>query len=176
MNFNEFEELRKEFIVLEENREKVIQLSRKIIKESKVIIYEIQRGNQVSLERIKDLVDKLGKDFKVGLANVALQEYVEALAFYYYVQEKRLVKRSEVNVNLDNYLLGLCDFVGELVRKAVKDAIDGNKDSVLEITKFVEEIYGEFIKFDFRNGELRKKSDSLRWNLQKLENLALGLK
>jgi len=69
----------------------------------------------------------------------------------------------------------LCDLAGELVRKAVKDSIKKNFDSVLEIRDFVEELYGEFLKFNLRNGELRKKSDSIRWNLNKLEELALDV-
>ena len=80
-----------------------------------------------------------------------------------------------MKVNSEEYLLGLCDLAGELVRKAVKDSIKKNFDSVLEIRDFVEELYGEFLKFNLRNGELRKKSDSIRWNLNKLEELALDV-
>jgi predicted translin family RNA/ssDNA-binding protein len=80
-----------------------------------------------------------------------------------------------LGVETEAYLLGLCDLTGELVRKAVKDVIDGKYDSAEEITKLVEEIYGEFLKFDLRNGNLRQKSDSIKWNLQKLEQLLLDI-
>ena len=33
------------------------------------------------------------------------------------------------------------------------------------------EIYGEFLKLHLRNGELRKKSDAIKWNLKKLEEV-----
>lgn len=33
----------------------------------------------------------------------------------------------------------------------------------------VEAISGELIQFDFRNGPLRKKYDSIKYNLRKLE-------
>ena len=49
------------------------------------------------------------------------------------------------------------------------------KLEALMIKEIVEEIYGEFLKFDLRNGELRKKSDAIKWNLNKLEDLTLSL-
>ena len=55
------------------------------------------------------------------------------------------------------------------------DAIKKDFNSVLKIRLLVEEIYGEFLKFDLRNGELRKKSDAIKWNLNKLEDLVLSL-
>ena len=64
---------------------------------------------------------------------------------------------------------------GELVRLAVNQSIRKNKIQALEIKDFVTDIYGEFLKLDFRNGELRKKSYSIKWNLRKLEDLALNL-
>ena len=70
---------------------------------------------------------------------------------------------------------GLADLTGELGRKAVHDAIKKDFNSVLKIRLLVEEIYGEFLKFDLRNGELRKKSDAIKWNLNKLEDLVLSL-
>lgn len=33
----------------------------------------------------------------------------------------------------------------------------------------VEAIFGELIQFDFRNGPLRKKFDSVKYNLRKIE-------
>ena len=66
--------------------------------------------------------------------------------------------------------MGLCDLAGELARKAVTVA---NKDPkiVKRIKDIIEEIFGEFLKLNLRNGELRKKSDSLKWNLNKVEEI-----
>ena len=47
------------------------------------------------------------------------------------------------------------------------DSIDENSAKNLGIKEFVSNIYTEFLKFDFRNSELRKKSDSIKWNLKK---------
>ena len=60
--------------------------------------------------------------------------------------------------------------------REIFDAIKKDFDSCLKIKDSVEEIHGEFLKFDLRNGELRKKSDSIKWNLNKLEDLVLSMK
>ena len=47
---------------------------------------------------------------------------------------------------------------------------------VEKIKDFVDDIYGEFLKFDLRNGNLRKKYDSVKWNLKKLEEVMYDIK
>ena len=65
---------------------------------------------------------------------------------------------------------------GELVRKAINDAIKGNMKSALFIKGFVEELYGELLQFDFRNSELRRKFDGIKYDLKRLEDIALSIK
>ena len=48
-------------------------------------------------------------------------------------------------------------------------------DSAKKIRDFVEELYGEMLKFNFRNGELRRKFDGIKYDLKKLEDLVLDL-
>ncbi|MDP3919074.1 MAG: hypothetical protein Q8Q35_04200 [Nanoarchaeota archaeon] len=175
MNMEEFKGIRESLEKEDSDREQEITLSRDLIRESKIVIYGLQRGENVSLDKIRELVSQFNVDSLTGISKTAMQEYVEALTFYYYIKENRLITMKELEVRVEDYLLGLCDLSGELVRKAVKDAIAKNYSSVLEITKFVEELYGEFLKFNLRNGELRKKSDMMRWNLQKLEQLSLDV-
>jgi predicted translin family RNA/ssDNA-binding protein len=44
------------------------------------------------------------------------------------------------------------------------------------IKELVSEIYGEMIKFDFRNGDLRKKFDGIKYDLKKIEDLVFEIK
>ena len=37
-------------------------------------------------------------------------------------------------------------------------------------------IYGELLKFDFRDNEIRRKVDAVKYELRKLEDLVLDLK
>jgi predicted translin family RNA/ssDNA-binding protein len=177
----DFLEIRKDLIKFEESREKVIVDARDIIKLSKQIIYSLNRDDIVSADKfVKEIKTKKEKlivnSCDTGIHGVALQEYVEALCYYHFFKFKKIPTRKELKVNSEEYLLGLCDLTGELVRKAVNDVINGKGNNAVEIYNLVEEIYGEFLQFDLRNGELRKKFDSIKWNLNKLQELVLSLK
>jgi len=39
----------------------------------------------------------------------------------------------------------------------------------------IENIFGELVQFDFRNSDLRRKYDSVKYNLKKVENLLCEL-
>lgn len=159
-------------------REELIQTSREVINLSKQIIYAAQRNDlknaASAIKKIKDNVKKLRK---INIATdtnvdaVAFQEYVEAIAFYEFVKNGIIPTRASLGISAEDYLSGLCDLTGELVRKAVYDVIHKKFDEAEKIKELVHEIYGEFLKLHLRNGELRKKSDSIKWNLKKLEEV-----
>ena len=130
------------------------------------------------LKEIKKKISGLdsSRNYDTGISSVAFQEYVEAITYYEFVCEKNISTHKHLGVDVESYLMGLCDLTGKLVRKAVDEAINKRFKEVERIRGFVDEIYGEFLKFDLRNGELRKKSDSIKWNLRKLEDLCLSIK
>ena len=172
----EFQKIGKDLKSFEEKREQVIKFSREIIQCSKQIIYALHRDDiqkaSLVMKTITLKLTKLPKEhYDAGIQNVAIQEYVEASCFYEFLKNKRIPTRSDLKVDTENYLMGLCDLTGELMRKAVKEVINKNVNNASKIKDLVEEIYGEFLKFDLRNSELRKKADAIKWNLQKLEDL-----
>lgn len=182
LNKKAFEQIKKELDGFESNREETIQNSREVIKLSKLIIYAAHRNDFDSASKlIKDIKAKIKlldktKNYDTGISSTAFQEYVEAITFFEFLKNNKIPSHSELDVNVEEYLGGLADLTGELGRKAVHDAIKKDFDSCLKIKDIVEEIHGEFLKFDLRNGELRKKSDSIKWNLNKLEDLVLSMK
>ena len=109
-----------------------------------------------------------------GSYKAAISEYVEAVLYLRFVETGELVAIE--GVSSVHYLLGLADLPGELVRRAVYLASKGEKDSVGLIREAVEMIYGKMLEFNFGNGELRKKSDGIKYSLNKLEDLMLELK
>ena len=175
---NEFAKIRQEMHSTDLKREEVIQLSREIISASKQIIYAAQRNDlkeaEASIKNIKEKVSKLKKINIIADTNIhsaAFQEYVEAMAFYDFVKNKKIPTKKSLGVSAEDYLSGLCDLTGELGRKAIYDVIHKKFDEAEIIKEFVHDIYGEFLKLNLRNGELRKKSDSIKWNLKKLEEV-----
>ena len=178
-----FNELRKDLEKKDKNREELIVKSRPIIKDSKQAIYAIHKGALREAEKLikaakkeLDSLKKKSEEQHVGAYGAALQEYVEAETYYGYVKSKKLVSNKELGVDSENYLLGICDLTGELGRRAVFSVVNEDFSEVKEIKKFVSQIYEEFLKFEFRNSELRKKSDSIKWNLKKIEEILYDLK
>lgn len=183
LNKKEFSNIRKEMEKTENLRENIIALSRDIIQISKKIIYSIHRNNLKEASKyVKDIkikktkLDKINKYVDANINKVAYQEYVEAMCYYGFVKDKKIPTKSSLKVETEDFLLGLCDLTGELERKAVNSIINKQFKQVIEIKELVEEIYGEFLKFNLRNGELRKKSDSIKWNLKRIEDVIFQAK
>lgn len=161
-------------------REEIINTSRIILKNSKSAIYSLHRHE---IDKAKELLDdskaiilKLDKivdkhpHLRQHMEN-ALEEYCEACCFYGFIKEKRIPTHKELDVEPFTYLGGLSDLTGELGRRSVLEAIARNKEEVSAIRELVDEIYGAFARLDLRNGELRKKGDAIKWNLNKVEEV-----
>lgn len=187
INTNDLEKLRKEIIDYDTDREKLIKKSRDVLKLSKQIIYSVHRNElkeasklikeiEKEKEKLKEIAKHSWSLLSEGSYKIAIQEYVEALLYYGFLKEGRLLEKEELKVKGTHYLLGLCDLTGELVRKAVFLAGKGKVDEVIKIKNLVDGIYGELLKFDFREQEIRRKFDSIKYDLRKLEDLVLDLK
>jgi translin len=180
----DFAKLRKEVHEYDSVRERLIKQSRVVLKLSKQVIYAVHRdeiGNASKLikhiEIEKKKIDSIAKHnhkmLTEGSYKIAIQEYVEALLYYNFVKIGKLV---DIQVATEHFVLGLADLPGELVRKAVFLAGKGQVEKVNKIKEEVDMIYGELLKFDFRNNEIRRKVDSVKYDLRKLEDLVLDLK
>lgn len=182
----DFEKIKNEIEKYDEKREQLIKNSLGFIKKTKIIIYSLNRGEkqeagtlrqnlESEFNSIKDSI----KDFPAfnysGIYKSIVQEYVEAMTYYHFIDTGELLGYSELNVEPEHYLLGLCDLTGELVRRAINAVIKKDFKSAEKIKDFVSSLYGEFLKINLRNGELRKKFDEIKYNLKKLEDLVADI-
>lgn len=158
-----------------EKREKILKISRDIVKDSSIIIRKIQKREQVSFF---ELEDKL-----LGISNLCLdhpefikylqapeQEYVEAKVYYHLVFENRFLNYSNFkNVSIENYILGLCDVIGELRRKILESIKEDDFKNAECYFFHMENIYDFTMKFDYYNliDGLRRKQDVSRSILEK---------
>lgn len=183
---NEFSQLRREITDYDASRDTIIKESRDITKSSKSAIYSLHRGETLAAKQqlaaaeklIAKLLKEVEKDehLRGGSFSASLEEYAEAKAFLRFLEDGTLITKKELKfVNAEEYLLGLCDFTGELVRYAVLRATARDKGAVQRVRDMIDAIHGQLLQFDLRNGELRKKYDSIKYNLQKAENTLYDL-
>lgn len=181
------ENLRNDMEGYDKLREKVISESRKIIMASKTAIYAIHRDElktgEKTIEQMKKDLAKLKEEIKKsprltfeGIFKVAIQEYVEAASLLEFMQTGKIIPYTDEFVDPENYLMGLCDLSGELIRKAINSSIKENYKVPLKIRETLDELYTELSKFDFKNGELRRKYDGIKYDLKKMDDLVFELK
>ena len=150
---------------------------------SKQAIFALHRKDTVStslelkeaetvIGALASLISRDPVNLRVEAFTACLEEYVEAKCFEAYLQESVLLPFAAVTpfqVAYPEYIGGVIDFTGELVRYAIARATVRDEEEVKKARSLVQLIAEELVEFDFRNGSLRKKYDSLKYNLQKLE-------
>lgn len=186
MKESSWKALVREFGKAEENREKVVLLSRELIQQSKRVIYATHRSEFKAAE--KDLaamrphltklkaLQKAASPDAINSMRVAEQEFVEAACLLEVLQGRDVPSHAALKVSTESYLLGLCDLVGELGRAGVHRIIGNDYHSAVRLQKIVHDLYGRFMHLNLRNGELRKKVDGVKWELKKMEDVILQLK
>ena len=164
-------------------REKIINISREIIKPSKQAIYSVHRNDFANcIKLLKSAEKSISEAFRIhsksglkeiGSLRAGLEEYVEAKAYLIFVKEQRVVLPGDLpkGIHYETYLCGIADFTGELSKRAVVLATQGSFDEVKIIKQAIDDIHELFLGFDFRSGELRKKAESIKYNLSKVENI-----
>jgi predicted translin family RNA/ssDNA-binding protein len=181
---NDFADMKKILEKEEDIRDSIAEKAREILRLSKQIIYSLHRDDipnadnlyKKMLQEMKNLEKVAIPKLKEGLYGAALQEYVEAACYYEFVKNKKIPTHKDLDVPFEEYLLGICDLTGELERRAVFLTLKEKYADVQEIKGIVDDIHFEFLKFDLRNGELRKKADSIKWNLKRIDEILYDLK
>lgn len=183
---NDAQKLAQELSTASESKIEVQKIGREVIKTSKKLIYSLHRGEIIeagkliiAIEGERQKLDKIAKDQKLrvyGPYKGALSEYVEAVTFYFYLKENRIPSSEELEVDAETYLMGLSDLTGEMMRKAVNDMAKSKYETALTIRDTVDEIHGLMLSLDFDGGEARRKSDQVKWNLNKIEGLVYDAK
>ncbi|KAJ0978982.1 hypothetical protein J5N97_014456 [Dioscorea zingiberensis] len=143
--------------------------------------------NQYMSKLVKELQ---GTDFwKLRRAYTSgVQEYVEAATLCNFCTAGTLLNLSEINasllplsdpsveplqINVLDYLLGIADLTGELMRLAISRISDGEVDYARKICGFVRDIYRELtllVPIMEDNTEMKKKMETMLQSVLKIEN------
>ncbi|MCJ1390650.1 hypothetical protein MMC18_003511 [Xylographa bjoerkii] len=214
-----------------DRRERVIKASRDITALSKKMIFSLQRARDIPAPlpssivadlttrqaNITELFSSIVPDLQ-GLnawryqrqVSPGVQEFVEAVSFQHYLITQRLITLQEtqrlvpagVVLMEDDYLLGLYDLVGELMRFAITGMATGGKlpggdsrnDEIQgggkveddlggaqkrDVVQDLRELRMRFEGMDARGGTLGrdvdKKMEVMRTCVEKVENTAYGM-
>ncbi len=173
--------INKEMELFDKRRDNMLQKCHEAIRFSKRVIYAVHRDDNKVEALTKQLKDKI-RDLRTRgelqfsqIYKTAMQEYVEAIVFFEFVTQNKVPTQKELFVSAPDYLAGLCDLTGELMRKANHFAINKKAKDAIRIKELIDKIYEQFLLLDIRDQELRRKFDSIKYNLQKVEDLTLRL-
>lgn len=110
--------------------------------------------------------------------SMRVEEYVRLAAFYHFLTTGTLMppSRCASYATDEEYLAGACmGLCQELARYAIGRATTRDLSSVKVTRDLVQEILDYLLKFDFRNGPLRRKFDGTKYVLKTLETLLYEL-
>jgi predicted translin family RNA/ssDNA-binding protein len=117
-----------------------------------------------------------------------VQEYVEAATFCRFCKTGTLLSLAEINdsllelgdksveplqINVLDYVLGVADLSGELMRLAIGRISDGEVEYAKNICAFVRDIYRELtlvVPLMDDNSEMKKKMETMLQSVVKIEN------
>ncbi|KAI3734075.1 hypothetical protein L6452_13536 [Arctium lappa] len=180
------------------NSKKVIFQVHRISKNNKDEVLEKAEKDLSAVrdQHIARLVNELqGTDFwKLRRAySPGVQEYVEAATLCKFCTSGTLLNLDEINsmllplsdasleplqINILDYILGLADLTGELMRLAIGRISDGELEYAERICRFVREIYRELTlvapKMD-DTSDMKTKMDTMLQSVMKIENACFSV-
>ena len=182
--------------------ERLMKCSRDMTIANKRIIFLLQRiSGTVSRDQIFKEADAKFLEVKEMLKKIAselldddpylfnrafspgIQEYIEALSFYFYLKYKSLISFEEVmetctfsNTEANNlvlnpfdYILGIADLTGELMRLCINSAAKGDRDVSFEVCNFLRKLHNTFASLGSVSKDLSSKLKVMKASLKKVE-------
>lgn len=174
----------------ETSRSKAFTLGRAILKNSKKMISrvhyddmqkagELRKENYKHFAELQKLIRKNRKLKHDGFVREGMEEFAEADLYFNYVSkgvidlDKRIVTFAADDPDI--IIAGLCDFTGELTRRAVRIASKERAHEVEEISERTNEIIDKLLEVDLA-GYSRTKFDQAKRNAQRLETMLYELR
>lgn len=181
-----FSQLKKDYDAYILRRQKIISVSNKVLSLAKQAIFSLHRDEirqaENYLKIAEGLLINLKKLFSKNIAledegnyKAALEEYVEAKLFWQILKVGRISKIKKLKLNFDDYLAGICDLTGEILRKIVLLATSGENQKAIQLKEIIAKIISELVKFDL-TGYLRHKYDEAKRNLKRAEEIIYEIK
>ena len=169
------------------SREELIKKSREVLKCAKAAIYALHRRDVkgatalVASARSITMADLLpivtaNPTLRFGAFSAAMEEYAEAAIFAAFLATGAIPTLASLEFcTKEEYLGGVMDFTGELNRYAVLRATERDMAGVQSCRNVLDALFSQLSMFDWRNGQLRRKFDAVKYTLKKLEQIIYEL-
>jgi len=136
-----------------------------------------------------ELEDQDPYKYKRSFTN-GMQEYIEAISLYYFIDKRTLISKAQVEeaiqkahpkntffpVMLLDYILGIADLTGELMRMAINSITGGDRELPYIICHLVAQISQSYDNLPYKYNDVEKKVPVLKQSLAKIENVCYQLK
>ncbi len=167
---------------LDSAREEALAKSRKIVRECKKAETSLRSGKTAEarsslyslLEDAKSFINKYLSSPNIysvvyPYMSVAFQELAEDILLLHVKEGSRLPGHDELGIPAREYIIGLCDLVGELRREFLSNLITGNLEEAKRLLELMEEIYNGVSMLSYPDAlvPLRRKTDYIRSLLEK---------
>lgn len=171
----------------------------------------LKEGAQILKSITKELQSELDPLKYHAAYTSGIQEYIEALSFYVFLKEKRLITPDETKawltfqegkencsndvtsaeskqnfsaesviefpLSISDYLLGVADLTGELMRLCINATGNGNLELPFFIVQVMRDIYCCYLNLGYTSvKELPTKLKTLKNSLFKVENVCYNIK
>ena len=93
----------------------------------------------------------------------------------FHVVSVSLKEQDEFHLTIVEYLHSLISLVDELARLAVNSVTLGDFARPLEISRFVKDLHAGFQILNLKNDSLRRRSDSIKYSVKKIEDVVYDL-
>ncbi|MHA1985220.1 MAG: hypothetical protein ACW98D_01155 [Promethearchaeota archaeon] len=175
-----FSEISNLFDTLYNSREKILRISRNIVRDCSIGIKHIHRKEfnlfqekkksvEANFETLNRLVSENPGIFTKFLKTPE-QEYTELIVFYSIVNDEDIPSPSELKISPLNFALGLADVIGELRRYALDNIRNSQTNELNKVLESMDEIYTNLFSVDYPVGvtqDLRRKVDVARNIIEK---------
>lgn len=202
---NNFLDYREELDKRNDTREQLVKLSRDVTIHSKRVIFSLLRKGISKENLVADAKTKIF-DIKLIFNQInqklicqdiyryhraitpGIQEFIEAVSLLHYVETKTVITYEIVITayfDLENYqnfvthldyMLGVGDLTGELMRMGINSIGSGDYETVNQLCTIMQEIYSNFSIYSKHFRELEKKANVMKNSLTKIENACCNLK
>ena len=159
----------------EKRQDKVLALSREIIRDSARAIKDIHLDEAAEAKKAVAALDEKMKEMRKidegfrHISNNCYQEYAEIKSLYALLQRKELPSYEELGIDYIPYLTGLADTVGELRRQIQLALRSEKKEDAEYFFNRMNEIYENLMTIKYSSslvGSLKHKQDVIRGQLE----------